>query len=294
MLGVVISSTVAGAATAPVAAAHFNAIAVYGLPANLLSVPVMGVLVIPAAVLAACLALVGAEAVSLHLMGLGLDWILFVAETVASQEGARNYVPTPPGIVLPLLSLSLLWVMLWQGRPKWVGLAPAALAFLLWSGADRPALLIADNGGLVGVMTPEGRALSRAKGAGFVARNWLENDGDGVSQDGAARRWPVADKNRNPTFDHEGLEVVHVIGKRGAEKVLECRERQLLVASVELEIAGPCRVLDPAKLRQSGSVAVLSSGTIVTASEVSGQRLWHVPDRKRDKRGGEGRPARGD
>jgi competence protein ComEC len=50
-------------------------------------------------------------------------------------------------------------------------------------------VLIADNGGLVGVMTDTGRALSKEKGAGFVARNWLENDGDGALQQKAALRW---------------------------------------------------------------------------------------------------------
>ena len=51
----VISSAVAGAATAPVAAAHFNQIAHFGLIANLLSVPLMGVVVMPAALAAAAL-----------------------------------------------------------------------------------------------------------------------------------------------------------------------------------------------------------------------------------------------
>jgi len=53
---VFISSAVAGIATAPIGAAHFNAIAQFGLIANPASVPLMGVLVIPAAVLAAVLA----------------------------------------------------------------------------------------------------------------------------------------------------------------------------------------------------------------------------------------------
>ena len=54
ILTVVISSAVAGVATAPVGAAHFNQFAQYGLIANLASVPLMGLLVMPAAVLAAC------------------------------------------------------------------------------------------------------------------------------------------------------------------------------------------------------------------------------------------------
>ncbi|MBV1925835.1 MAG: ComEC family competence protein, partial [Rhodobacteraceae bacterium] len=90
VLGVVISSAVAGAATAPVGAAHFNTLSQYGLIANLLSVPLMGILVIPAAVVAACIAPFGLEALPLQAMGLGLRWILGVAHWVAGMDGAQR------------------------------------------------------------------------------------------------------------------------------------------------------------------------------------------------------------
>lgn len=67
---VVISSAVAGLATAPIGAAHFNQVSHYGLAANLLSVPIMGAVIMPLAVLAALLAVVRLEAVALLLM----DW----------------------------------------------------------------------------------------------------------------------------------------------------------------------------------------------------------------------------
>ena len=51
--GVALSSLVAGVATAPIAAAHFNRVPHYGLVANLLAVPVMGSVVMPGAVVAA-------------------------------------------------------------------------------------------------------------------------------------------------------------------------------------------------------------------------------------------------
>ncbi|MFD2856368.1 ComEC/Rec2 family competence protein [Seohaeicola zhoushanensis] len=53
---VLTSSAIAGAATAPIGAAHFNTLSQYGLIANLLAVPVMGVVVVPSAVLALLLA----------------------------------------------------------------------------------------------------------------------------------------------------------------------------------------------------------------------------------------------
>ncbi|MEZ5913185.1 MAG: ComEC/Rec2 family competence protein [Paracoccaceae bacterium] len=71
VLALVLSSALAGFATAPIAAAHFNRIAEYGLLANLLSVPVMGLVVMPMAVIAALLAPVGLAWLPLVLMGWG-------------------------------------------------------------------------------------------------------------------------------------------------------------------------------------------------------------------------------
>ncbi|MFN3146004.1 MAG: ComEC/Rec2 family competence protein [Paracoccaceae bacterium] len=87
VFAVVISSAVAGAATAPVAAAHFNRIADYGLVANLLSVPLMGTVVMPAAVLAAVLAPFGLGWVGLAIMRPPIAWILGVADRVGGPRG---------------------------------------------------------------------------------------------------------------------------------------------------------------------------------------------------------------
>jgi ComEC/Rec2-related protein len=57
--GIALCSLVAGLATAPVAAAHFHRMAEYGLLANLLSMPLMGTVVMPGAVIAAALWPVG-------------------------------------------------------------------------------------------------------------------------------------------------------------------------------------------------------------------------------------------
>ena len=119
VVAVVISSAVAGFATAPIAAAHFNAIAQYGLLANLASVPLMGVLVIPAAVVAAVLAPFGLEGVGLWGMSLGVNWILYVAHFVADLPQARTYVVGPDGAVVPMLALGFLTLLLWRGTLRW-------------------------------------------------------------------------------------------------------------------------------------------------------------------------------
>lgn len=280
--GIVISSLVAGLATAPVGAAHFNTLAHYGLVANLLSVPLMGMVVIPAAVVAACLAPVGLEWIGLEIMGLGLRWILGVAHQVASLDGARGFVPAPQAIVLPMLALSGLWIILWQGRLRWLGLAPALMSLWIWTSTMRPDVLIAESGGLVGVMTEQGRALSKAKGAGFVAKVWLENDGDQVDQTIAAERWPEAE-NASRRFTYEGLEIIHVLGKRQAGMLETCKSQQIIVSSLEVAPIGDCTVFGPRRLREMGSLA-LHNGQLSTSAKVSGDRLWNsktAPARRR-------------
>ena len=261
---VVLSSAIAGAATAPVGMAHFNQIAHYGLLANVLAVPLMGILVIPAGLVVAVLMPLGLEAPALWAMGMGIRWILFVAQTVAGWPGAVSGVVQPAPAVLPLLAGAALWAVVVQGRARWAGFAGVAVALALWAGTGRPDLLIARDGGLVGVMTPAGRALSRDRTAAFVAGLWLENDGLGQNQPGAAALWT-------------GQGVTHVTGKKAAGRVQSCSTSDLVVSNAALPDDLPCHVWDAARLAQTGAVAGYRGAEgwrFVTSRDVSGHRLW--------------------
>ncbi|WP_339767287.1 ComEC/Rec2 family competence protein [uncultured Pseudosulfitobacter sp.] len=279
VVAVLVSSAVAGLATAPIGAAHFNTVSHYGLLANLASVPLMGLLVVPAAVLALVLAPLGLDGIGLWLMGLGLRWILAVADWVAGLDGARGYVHGPAPWVLPLIALGALVLILWQGRARLSGLAVMALGVVLWTTADRPAALIAEDGGIVGVMTTQGRALSKEKGAGFVAQNWLENDGDGADQRRAAARWQagdVADRTKLATVGQ--IELVHLIGKRALAGFGPCATGQVVVLSVTPDAPlGDCDVFDPKRLRTTGAIALVQGRDGIrlrTARQVAGDRMW--------------------
>ena len=122
-------------------------------------------------------------------------------------------------------------------------------------------------------MTNGGRALSKSKGAGFVARNWLENDGDGSLQPDAAKRWG------QKTMQVGGVEIVHLSGKRAVAGMAQCSKNQIVVASVDIEhqITGGCTLYDPKKLRLTGAVALRNvNGTLntITVRQTSGARLW--------------------
>ncbi|CAM4042875.1 ComEC/Rec2 family competence protein [Palleronia rufa] len=283
-----VSSAVAGAATAPVGAAQFNQLSPYGLVANLVSVPVMGLTIMPAALLAAVLAPLGLAWIGLALMEPGIRWILLVATRVAALDGATVPVPSPPPFTLALLALGALWLILWHGRVRWIGAAPVLAAFAMWSAVERPTVLVAPSAALVGIMGPEGRALSKPRGAGFAARVWLENDGDPTDQPAAAERPGWDQATGQARTDLGGTVLWHVYGRGGIERAQAlCTSGNVVVSSQPVPQPGDCLMLDPRTLEKTGSVAIYAGGEglrIVTARERAGLRPWNGADRQRDRR----------
>ncbi len=250
----------------------------------------MGTLVMPAAVLAAVLSPFGLAWVGLKLMQPGLAWILAVADRVSSWEGASSAVVTPPWAVLPILTLGGLWLILWQGRGRLAGVVPILVALALWTQAERPALLIAEDGALVGVMTPAGRALSKARGAGFAAESWLENDGDPVDQETAAARPGFEGKAGDRSFTLAGRTGRVLSGRGAADRVAEaCGAADLVILSgkAERDTAGPCELFDQPRLGQSGPVALyVRDGALafVSTSATVGPRPWTDAGRRAARR----------
>ena len=269
--GVLLSSVIAGLATAPVGAAHFNHIARFGLIANVACVPVMGTLVVPFAVGAAVLAPLGLSELPLFVMALGLEWILEVSSWISTWPDARRHVPAPPLAVLPMMALGGLWLALWQTRARLLGVVPMVLAVVLWTQANRPDILIAPEATLVGMHTADGRAVSKAKGAGFVARVWLENDGIGGGQARAAARW-----GRERWIDLGNARVWHINGKRDAAAFEGCARGDIVVTRVDLGRLD-CVQHSPASLRDTGAVAYRwrNNGWVMhTDRDHVGARLW--------------------
>ncbi len=296
VLMLALTSLVAGAATGPIAAAQFNRITHYGLLANMAVVTVIGVVVMPAAVMAAVLAPFGLAGPALWAMGWGTEWMLIVARWVAGLSGAISTAPKPPGIVLPLMGLGgvLLALTPWErlagaaglARPGrvpwrgWLGCACLGVALAFWLAAPRPVLLIAPEGEAVGLMTAAGRVPSKPSGGAFVVERWLVADGDLADQAGAAARpaWSGPRNAREVALPWGGR-LVHLTGKGAEERaVATCRPGAMLV----LDRAAPpglsgCRVIDLESLRRTGALAFDARGRMVAANMAAAGRPWVLP-----------------
>ncbi|NBZ88764.1 DUF4131 domain-containing protein [Rhodobacteraceae bacterium CYK-10] len=275
----VATSVLAGLATTPFAAATFNRTAPWGLVANLMTVPVMSV-VMGAGAMALLLAPFGLSGPALWVMGKAAEWILFVAHWVSGWGGAVTPVPQPGPWVIPLITLGGLWLVIWRGRARLWGLAPVALALGLWVMVERPVLLISSDGVLAGVLGPEGRALSTSRGAGFAAEAWLADDGDLTPpKEAALRAGMEGEKGKDRRFQVGELRGVVLAGKGALGRVEAlCQAMDLVILPMdfgEAGVSGPCTVVDKRLLSRSGALAGhLVEGGLVLVPVRAQARPW--------------------
>jgi competence protein ComEC len=285
-IALLVSSFVAGAATAPYGAAHFNQVAQYGLLANLLSVPVMGFVVMPGALIAAVLAPLGLENGGLWVMEQGLAWILMIAELVANLDGSTRAIVAPGQRVLPLVTLGGLFLCLWQGAGRLLGVIPILIATLMWLNTERPTILISETGRLIGVMQNGMRGLNKPKGDGFSARVWLENDGDLSSQKEAAEKsdfepnlLKVSVQGAVFEFNAANPDLIDI------ETI--CSDNDIVVLPrVEEVLPADCKGWTGKDFRVDGAVAIYATPDGLryeNSRSRQGNRLWTSNSRKRDQ-----------
>ena len=163
---------------------------------------------------------------------------------------------------------------------RWLGALPMLAALAVWAVSPRPAVLISEDGALAGVMTPEGRAMSKPRGGGFAARSWLENDGDPATQAEAHGRKQAASGGAGRIELGDAV-LWHVAGRGAADALAgACAAADIVFAALDRpDVPTGCRVYDRAALRATGALALYpgpEGPVIVTARSVTGQRPWNL------------------
>ena len=155
--GLLLTSILAGLATAPFAAFQFNRTAPLSLIANLLAVPALSLLVMPMALVAVVLMPFGLEGPPLGVADFGIAYITRVADNVAAWTGSAGLVPTAPVASLLLVSLGLVWLCLWRQRWRLAGLPIIGLGLVVAAFGPHPDLLVTEEGETIAVRGADGR-----------------------------------------------------------------------------------------------------------------------------------------
>lgn len=170
---IAMTSLIAGAATAPYAAYHFHRLAAFGLVANVLTMPLFTLWVMPLALIGSLAMSFGLDAWPFHAMGYGIGLVLQIARFVYEHLPDQAIgLTTAAGLVL--LSAAILAASCFASRLRYVAV-PLALAGLA-AAPDRvppPELLIFEDGKEVALIAKDGQlAFLRERPNDFVAAQW--------------------------------------------------------------------------------------------------------------------------
>lgn len=275
------ASLVAGLATGPFAMQHFNRTAVYGLVANLATSPIADFVLMPALALGAALEPLGLGAPFLWLAGKGVEMMLAIGYWTAGLPGAVQTVASAPAAALPVAFLGILFICLWRGRLRWLGL-PLAAAVLIWPRPAAPDLWIGD-GGTNAAFYQAGEAVVVRPGVRqFAADLWSRRRGLELTPR-PEEGWACKRSFCAPETS-EAAPVALWWGKKAPSvEQLDAMCRTAEVVSSRAELASlptSCArrlVLDGVDYGRGGSVELWRDGTgwtAVWAADVRGQRPW--------------------
>ena len=159
----------------PIVLFHFHRAGFYGAFANVVAIPLVSFVSMPAIALALVLDLVGAGAPAWWLAGKSLELLLAIARFTADQPGAVKLMPQMGWGTYALFLAGGAWLALWRGRVRLLGLVPAGVAAALLLTTPVPDLLIGSDGRNVGITGEGDRLLVLREGrSGFARDNLLE------------------------------------------------------------------------------------------------------------------------
>lgn len=282
--GLAFSSLIAGLATAPVIVGVFYRGAPYSIVANMVVLPVVGMVVMPAAVVSALAMPFGLDAWPLAVMGLGIDYMVAVGRWASSLPGGSGLVGAPHPLTMPLGIASVLWLSLWRSRIRLLGVVPGVLAMMLIGLGPRPDVLVGRHGSPVAVRGGDGRLhLLMDKTDRFDAAIWLAADADErpIGDRTLGQGWrcdPLGCVFERPaTGEDAGLVVAVVRDPRGF--VEDCRRADVVITRLAAPpgCGATATVIDRPRQAETGAVAVSLGGSEPIVSVEEGRPPSSMP-----------------
>ncbi|WP_368040660.1 ComEC/Rec2 family competence protein [Roseicella sp. DB1501] len=282
--GILATSLLAGAATTPFGLHHFGRLQLYGVVANAVAVPLTSILVMPAGMAAAALMPFGLELPALRAMGWGVEAILAVAHAVAGWPGAALPAKPIPAWGLGACAFGQLWLCLWQGRWRLLGLPLLLLGLTSAAWQRPPDILVSADARLIGFRTGEGLALQRLSGASALTReSWLRLSGAAAAE--PLPKQGMLDAGRLDCEAERCLYQVQpgapaVILLRGGDPAAACAAAELVVSAEPVRGRCAAQRIDRFAVWRNGAHAIwIEPGGLRVLSDraARGDRPWVPP-----------------
>lgn len=278
-----LASLIAGLATTPYAAFHFHRITPYGVIANLLAMPVISAVVMPAGLLGLAAIPFGFDGVFWQLMGAGISWMISVSNWVAALPGAIGRIAAFGIGPLVLATAGIIVLGLLRTPLRWSGAIILALGIAWAQATPRPDVLIAGEGSSVAVRGADGRLHLMQRGKDqFLLRQWLAADADIRLPGDASLTEGVACDDAGCVAQLASGGLV-ALALHPAALGDDCARAVLVVTALDVPADCQAHVIDHKTMQKSGAAALRQTGGGFVTTSVrskSGDRPWSpaVPD----------------
>lgn len=176
--GLMLTSLAASFYTTPLAIAHFNRMAIYGIFTNMLIVPLSSIWIMPFAMLVFLTMPLGLDGWPMAMLKLGFEWMMAVSRFFSGLPYANITLPPPNDAGLVLIVAGGLWFALWSSRMRFAGLAMLAAGLatiVLFKPYD---MIISDDAKRVAYRSRQGQwIMLRGRADSFEAEIWLRMQG---------------------------------------------------------------------------------------------------------------------
>jgi competence protein ComEC len=254
-----VASMVAGLATTLFAAYHFHRLAPYGVLANLLAMPVVSAFVMPMGLVALVALPFGFDDVPWRLMGQGIEWMVAVAQWVASLPGAIGRVAAFGAGPLLAGTAGMLVLCLLRSPLRWSGAALVLIGIGVAARTPQPDILVAPGAEAAAVRTASGKlAILKIGSDSFAMREWLAADGDArAAGDPNLRAGFACDEAGCVAKLRDGTMVAVALTAEAFQE--DCRRAALVISRRTAPPGCAARVIDRTVWPQTGAIALVRS-----------------------------------
>jgi competence protein ComEC len=176
----------------PIVLYHFHRAGFYGAFANVVAIPLTTFVSMPMIALALFLDLFGLGAPAWWAAGKSLELLLGIAHWTAGQPGSVKLMPQMSDGTLALFVLGGLWLALWRGRARLMGLILVVAATILLLLTPRPDILVSGDGRHVAIAAADGGLLLLRDTQSRFARDNLTELSATAARPIALENWPGA------------------------------------------------------------------------------------------------------
>ena len=279
VLGVSLTTIIATIATAPFSLFHFQQLAVYSLLSNILAMPLLGFVVMPFAVLYFALLPLGFEAITLPIIGWGIEAILDIAHFTADLKYAVWHCALWPGSLLAVLCASFIMFLLVKGRLKVIAVLPFIIFMIGIFNIKQADTLVSSTADLIAVADQNGSlSVSNLQKERFVREQWMQSYG---LEGKKPSKWPKEGQAGDLTCGEAGCRLQRAehkisILRSPTDFEEECGWADVLISSDPLPKCDQADVIDRFTVYRHGAHAIYLGDDIeIKATEdARGKRPW--------------------